>query len=78
MGGGIHRLALLYVQQGLPVNFVTGSACQSEVRLSGITMGGTGHGSKLNTRIAYIFQLQKERRVMPPFLMTISSFLMGI
>ena len=44
----------MYVQQGLPISSSHGKTSQREVKLSGITMGGTGHGSKLNTRIAYI------------------------
>ena len=50
----VQRIALMYVQQGLPITQTRGKTYQREVKLSGITMGGTGHGSKLNTHIAYL------------------------
>ena len=60
-GGALQRFALLYVQQGLPVTVQKGKEIQEEVKLSGITMGGTGHGSKYNTRIAYIPVFKRDR-----------------
>ena len=53
-GGAMTRLGLLYVQQAMPVDYYDNFPKQDEIRLSGLTMGGTGHGSKLNTRIIYV------------------------
>ena len=53
-GGALQRFAMIYVQQGMPLIDQNGVSTQHEIRLSGITMGGTGHGSKYNTRIGYI------------------------
>ena len=52
--GALQRIALMHVQQGLPITQTRGKTYMREVKLSGITMGGTGHGSKLNTHIAYL------------------------
>ena len=50
----LQRLALIYVQQAATVTITAEKAVQKKVKLSSIAMGGTGHGNKLNTRIAYI------------------------
>ena len=50
-GGAIHRLAMEYVQAAWPLN---NDGSQRATKCCGITMGGSGHGSKYNTRIAYI------------------------
>ena len=50
-GGAIHRMAMAYVQAAWPLE---NDGSQRETKCCGITMGGSGHGSKYNTRIAYI------------------------
>ena len=52
----VQHLALLYVQQDQIITFYPSNGTQSQkcIKLQGITMGGTGHGSKLKTRISYI------------------------
>ena len=61
-GGALHRIALIYVQQAIPLN---PDGSQREIHACGLTMGGSGHGSKYNTRIAYIPVAKRDKKDNP-------------
>lgn len=55
-GGALIRLALLKAQNVVELGYPGGDACEHVIRycLEGVTMGGSGNGSKYNTRCCYI------------------------
>ena len=53
-GGSMLRIALVFVQQCRGIRTVDSVRIQDEIIQTGLTMGGSGFGSKYNTRVVYV------------------------